>query len=494
MSDVRPRVVLADLRALARDALRDALAVQHDVLIADSASDALATLCTHAPDLVLARVAPPALDGLDLLRRMRAERGLQPIPVILFAERADEETVLEGFLAGADEYLVEPFGTRALLAHVANQLRTGRIRREAAMREQQLAAVFEQAAVGIAQADMTGRHLLANQRYCDIVGRPLEEVLNLRVQDLTHTEDVAPNLALWQRMTETGAGYVLEKRYERPDGALMWVNVRVTLLRDPDDAPRSAIAVVQDITERKRAEEALHQLTETLEQRIAARTHELAAANQRLIGEIEERRQAEAALRHEEAFSELVIESSTEGIIAIDTAERHTVWNAAVEAMTGLPRQAVLGRTLGTIFPRMAGTPLETAWRAALGGRPSSLHGRPYSIAETGRSGVYDATFAPLHGTDGAIVGALGMLRDITEQRRVEEALRQAQKMEAVGQLTGGVAHDFNNLLTVVTGNLETMQRRLPTESKLHRQIEAALRGTERAAMLTHRLLAFSRR
>src|SRR5262249_44188935 len=162
---------------------------------------------------------------------------------------------------------------------VANQLRTGRIRREAAMREQQLAAVFEQAAVGIAQADMTGRHLLANQRYCDIVGRPLEAVLSLGVMDLTHPDDVEPNLVLWRRMLETGAGYALEKRYVRPDGALNWVNARVSLLRDPDGAPRSAIAVVQDITERKRAEEALRQLTETLEQRIAERTHELAAAN-----------------------------------------------------------------------------------------------------------------------------------------------------------------------------------------------------------------------
>jgi signal transduction histidine kinase/DNA-binding response OmpR family regulator len=84
---------------------------------------------------------------------------------------------------------------------------------------------------------------------------------------------------------------------------------------------------------------------------------------------------------------------------------------------------------------------------------------------------------------------------EITARMKVEEALRQAQKMEAVGQLTGGIAHDFNNLLTVIQGNLETIERRFGDVSpQLRRAVEAGLRGTERAATLTHRLLAFSRR
>jgi signal transduction histidine kinase/DNA-binding response OmpR family regulator len=84
---------------------------------------------------------------------------------------------------------------------------------------------------------------------------------------------------------------------------------------------------------------------------------------------------------------------------------------------------------------------------------------------------------------------------EIAARMKVEEALRQAQKMEAVGQLTGGIAHDFNNLLTVIQGNLETIERRFGDASpQLRRAVEAGLRGTDRAATLTHRLLAFSRR
>jgi PAS domain S-box-containing protein len=89
-----------------------------------------------------------------------------------------------------------------------------------------------------------------------------------------------------------------------------------------------------------------------------------------------------------------------------------------------------------------------------------------------------------------------GQVVERTEQlRRNEEALRQSQKMEAVGQLTGGVAHDFNNLLQVIIGNLETLQRNLPTDSpRLQRAMLHAMNGAQRAAALTQRLLAFSRR
>jgi signal transduction histidine kinase len=87
------------------------------------------------------------------------------------------------------------------------------------------------------------------------------------------------------------------------------------------------------------------------------------------------------------------------------------------------------------------------------------------------------------------------VLAEVDRRQEAEDALRQAQKMEAIGQLTGGIAHDFNNMLTVVMGNIETLDRNLPVDDrKLHRLAEAAMRGAERAAMLTHRLLAFSRR
>ena len=95
---------------------------------------------------------------------------------------------------------------------------------------------------------------------------------------------------------------------------------------------------------------------------------------------------------------------------------------------------------------------------------------------------------------DGQFMHVLGGLTDITGRKQAEDALRQAQKVEAIGHLTGGIAHDFNNLLAVVMGNLDLLRRRLPDDPKLIRLVDNALEGTQRGASLTQRLLAFARR
>ncbi len=94
----------------------------------------------------------------------------------------------------------------------------------------------------------------------------------------------------------------------------------------------------------------------------------------------------------------------------------------------------------------------------------------------------------------GRFLGALGGLVDITARRRAEAALRQSQKIEAIGQLTGGVAHDFNNLLAVVLGNLEMLRKRLPEDARMKRQLDSAAQAAKRGASLTERMLSFARR
>ncbi len=207
-----------------------------------------------------------------------------------------------------------------------------------------------------------------------------------------------------------------------------------------------------------------------------------------------ERARAEEEARRQRGFSTQLIESSVDGITAFDGELRITLWNPGMERITGLPREDVVGRSALDLFPSIAEAGEERHVREALAGQASVAKGQPFTIPTTGRSGFFEAYYSPLRDEAGRIVGALAIVHDITARRGLEEQLRQAQKMEAVGRLAGGVAHDFNNLLTAIMGYAQLMTLRLKPDDPALRDTEEILRAAERASMLTRQLLAFSRR
>lgn len=146
-----------------------------------------------------------------------------------------------------------------LLREVAarTHLRLERADAEAALRqsEERFVAIFEQAAGGIAYTDLDGCISLVNDRYCRIVGRGREQLLATRMQDYTHPDDVAANVAALEKMLETGRPYTIDERYLRPNGSIVWVASEVSLIHDPQGRAVAAMAVVQDISQRKRAED-----------------------------------------------------------------------------------------------------------------------------------------------------------------------------------------------------------------------------------------------
>jgi PAS domain S-box-containing protein len=203
---------------------------------------------------------------------------------------------------------------------------------------------------------------------------------------------------------------------------------------------------------------------------------------------------AEEALRREKEFSEFLIKSSSEGIVVFDRDFSITLWNPGIERVTGMGVEEVLGRRIFEVLPDLVETAGEAAMRAALEGRETSLYDQRYAVPGTGRAGYYDAFFSPLYSRGREVIGGIGFLRETTERRRIEDALRQSQKMEAVGQLTGGIAHDFNNMLTVIAGNLELLEGKLVGEQRLLRLVSSAALAASRAEKLTQQLLTFSRR
>ena len=273
-------------------------------------------------------------------------------------------------------------------------------------------------------------------------------------------------------------------------GMPKWWDVVVSPLPGPDGKVERLVSVGRDITGRKFAEARLRRLNQTLEQQVVQRTADLAALSRRAIEEIAEREQAQAEIVELYNRSPIPLHSVDKNIRLLSVSDR---W---LQFMGYDDRDEVLGRKVEDFLTEeSARRQREEVWPMVL--RSGEFFEVEYQfVRKTGE--ILDVLIAVVveRNSDGSLRRTISGLIDISARKRAEEQLRQAQKMEAVGQLTGGIAHDFNNLLTSITGSLELMQAQLAKGSigGLERYIVIAEGAAKRAAALTHRLLAFSRR
>ncbi|HEX6693088.1 MAG TPA: response regulator [Longimicrobiales bacterium] len=202
-----------------------------------------------------------------------------------------------------------------------------------------------------------------------------------------------------------------------------------------------------------------------------------------------DRRIAQARLRESEEALSAIFGASPLPIISVDVRGCITAWNHAAEGTFGWSEQEALGQHASILG--------QSAHRNLLG---EVLRGETVVRAEIkgqrrdGGKLVMLVSASPLHGPDSQVTGAVAIINDITEQRALEEQLRQAQKMEAVGRLAGGIAHDFNNILTAIQGYGTLLQEELPADSPHRADVDGILDATTRAASFTRQLLAFSRK
>ena len=210
------------------------------------------------------------------------------------------------------------------------------------------------------------------------------------------------------------------------------------------------------------------------------------------------RHKMERQLRENKQWLAATLGSIGDGVIAIDGAGRVRFMNAHAEVLTGWAQADAAGRPVQDIFNIFHERTLELVRNPALdalaNGKPATLARDTILIDKAGKERPIDDSASPIRDVDGNISGAVLVFRDISERRRLEDHLRQAQKMEAIGRLAGGIAHDFNNILTIIAGYSEFLLfADLSPEEHLAaaREIHAA---AQRAAGLTQQILAFSRK
>ena len=308
-----------------------------------------------------------------------------------------------------------------------------RTRAEDALRasEQLYRLTFEQASVGISHVGLDGRWLRMNQKVCDITGYSAEEMLALAAQDLTHPDDLQLNLALRaQLMNGEITTFSMEKRYIRKDRELVWVNLAASLHCDASGAPSHFISVIQDISDRKRTEDALRQAHAELERRVEERTAELAQAVASLT-------KTEALLRH-------TVDVADIGIFERDHVADAVYFSTTLRKIIDLPEDRQ--NRVGDFLSKIHTDDREIVNLARRRARDPAGDGRLlYECRVVRRDGSIGwilnraQTFFDGTGDARKPVRTLGAVLDITERMRAEEALRASeerlQHALAVGQM-----------------------------------------------------------
>ncbi|GAB3767232.1 hypothetical protein GCM10028796_28140 [Ramlibacter monticola] len=275
------RILVADDNADMRDYLARTLGAHWKVTLAADGAEALRLARQQPPDLVLADVMMPRLDGFALLRELRDDPALKATPLVLVTARTHEEAAVEGLLAGADDYLAKPFSSRELVARIGAQLELARVRREG---ERQVRELLGLMPVGVYACDAHGRFEYWNRRAVEIWGR--EPDVEDRFWALAgapralsaQAEPLLPEEGLMARALRSGEPVQDgELVLLRADGARLELLVSIRPLR-VEGRVAGAVAAFIDVTARRQAERALQALNEELEQRVAERTAALQAS------------------------------------------------------------------------------------------------------------------------------------------------------------------------------------------------------------------------
>ena len=239
----------------------------------------------------------------------------------------------------------------------------------------------------------------------------------------------------------------------------------------------------------------LERQRELLEVQVEERTSELSSANEDLLAEIQERTRAEEALRVAEKTFRNLLETIQLVAILLDCEGNVTFCNDYLLNLTDWGKEELLGKNWFDLFiPDNKRERAKMAFSSIIEGKREVLYSEDSIVTRGGSERLISWNNAVLHDLEGKIAGTASIGIDITEQKNLEAQLRQAQKMEAVGQLAGGVAHDFNNILQAIMGYGSLLLMKMNGDATMRHCVDQILDASKKAAEVTRSLLAFSRK
>lgn len=501
------RVLIVDDNAQNRYLLRSLLQGNgFTVEEAGHGAEALAKARQTPPDVAISDLLMPVMDGYTLLRHWRTDNQLKAVPFVVYtATYTDPKDERLALRLGADAFLIKPAEPEPIMACIQKVL-------------ERINGLGEPTGVPLTDQE----HLLSEYsetlvRKLEKRARQLEQANRILLNEITEHKRTATALRENEaRLAE--AVRLARMGYWNRDlvsGQIDWSDMLHEIFgvaaSESGQSWETFLQLVHpdDRTEVERRVAAAVETAGTLDHtyRVCAQgvvriIHEVGRAVAgddgrpvRLVGtarDVTEMTRATEMLR----LRDRAIQAVSQGIFITDPNQIDNpiiFASPGFERMTGYPAAEVLGRNLRFLHgkgtdPEMVAT-LQTALASGQGCSVEILNYR-----KDGKPFWNQLSLSPVLEPGGRLTHFVGVQTDVTERHLLEEQLRHSQKMEAIGQLAGGVAHDFNNLLTVITGFSEILQSTLPSQDPRRESVQAISEAAERAASLTRQMLAFSRR
>jgi len=423
----------------------------YEILKAENGEEALEKLSAHDIDLVLLDIMMPGMNGFEVLEKLRADKRTGLIPVLMITVLKETEDRIRALEAGCDDFISKPFDRHELLARVKSLLKIKYLHDEADEAREYADSIVNTVRDPLIALDHDLRVVTASRSFYEVFKVNPKETIGQLIYDLGNKQWNIPKL---RELLETILPYKTSFDNYEVEHAFSTIGRRIMLLNARQiqrvwGKKLIILLSIEDITERRRLEN--------------------------LLAESEEQYRR-------------IFETANDGIVLLEKSRGHiTHANPAAEKMLGYSEKDCIGKNLQDI-----GVSLDLSDFAAI-------------MLDLEKSSIVNYTDVPIKTRSGQeIVTDIYMvdraklaqcnIRNVTERKKLEEQLRQSQKMEAVGLLAGGIAHDFNNILSAIVGYAYLLQTKMRGDDPLRENVDQILVSTDRAAEVTHSLLAFSRK
>jgi two-component system cell cycle sensor histidine kinase/response regulator CckA len=350
----------------------------------------------------------------------------------------------------------KPFGFRNLVRDVTESKKA----EEALKKYRNILETIEEA---YSESDLAGNYTFANSAACRLTGYERGELIGMNYRKL-HSPDVAQRLkGIFQDIYKTGKSRLqIEHEIICKDGTIKTLNENAMLLKDPSGKPTGFYNLAWDITKQKKAEE---------------------------------------DLRKSEEKYRTILETIEDSYTEVDLKGNYTFVNDAACRFLGYRRNELIGMNYRNIHPPETAKRMKEIYKRVYETGKSESLIEFEVVLKDGSIRIHESTSSLIHDPSGSPAGFRVLSRDITDRKKAEQErarlegnLRQAQKMESVGRLAGGVAHDFNNMLSVIFGYAELIKSRLKDGDPMLKEVQEIENAAGRSRDLTRQLLAFSRK